>query len=69
MAKAKAKNADQASKAELRVRVVSEIVNQLVKAHDDKKDINLNKLKGKISSKHGLNTQPKLVDIIHFYSL
>lgn len=43
---------------------VSEIVKHLIKAHESGKDVNLNKIKTQISSKHGLSSQPRLVDII-----
>lgn len=36
----------------------------LIKAQEDKKDVNLNAVKSKISSKYGLESQPRLVDII-----
>eukprot|EP01135_Chromosphaera_perkinsii_P005102 Nk52_evm13s316 gene=Nk52_evmTU13s316 len=67
MVKSKAKQSEGqsgGSKTELMVKVVSEVCNALVKAHDENKDINLNNLKGKISRKHGLSTQPRLIDII-----
>lgn len=43
---------------------VSEIVKELVQAHEDGKDVNLNRIKSRISSKYGLSSQPRLVDII-----
>lgn len=43
---------------------ISEIIQELLKAHEEHKDINLNKLKTQISSKYGLSSSPKLVDII-----
>lgn len=52
------------SKTELMAMTVSEIVAELITAHRKNKDVNLNKLKCSISSKHGLSNQPKLVDII-----
>ncbi|XP_076440722.1 LOW QUALITY PROTEIN: elongator complex protein 3-like [Babylonia areolata] len=54
----------QASKEELMVRAVTEIVNELIKADSQKKDVDLNKLKTKVSAKYGMSSQPKLVDII-----
>ncbi|KAK3584953.1 hypothetical protein CHS0354_009638 [Potamilus streckersoni] len=53
-----------ASKEELMVLTVSEIVNELIQAHEKNKDINLNRMKIKVSSKYGLSSQPRLVDII-----
>uniref|UniRef100_K1R5N1 Elongator complex protein 3 n=2 Tax=Magallana gigas TaxID=29159 RepID=K1R5N1_MAGGI len=46
------------------VMTVTEIVNQLIQAHQQGKDVNLNRIKSKISSKYGLSSQPRLVDII-----
>ncbi|XP_048757693.1 elongator complex protein 3 [Ostrea edulis] len=53
-----------ASREELMVMTVTEIVNQLIQAHNQGKDVNLNRIKSKISSKYGLSSQPRLVDII-----
>uniref|UniRef100_F6Y1Q3 Elongator complex protein 3 n=2 Tax=Ciona intestinalis TaxID=7719 RepID=F6Y1Q3_CIOIN len=53
-----------ASQAELLAISTAEIVRVLIDAHDSGQDINLNKLKGRISSKHGLKSQPRLTDII-----
>lgn len=44
--------------------VVSEIIQELLVAHRQGKDVNLNKMKTRISSKYGLGTSPRLVDII-----
>lgn len=49
---------------ERKVITVAEIVTQLIKAHRDNKDVNLNTLKHKIASKYGLESSPRLVDII-----
>uniref|UniRef100_H2YDD4 Elongator complex protein 3 n=1 Tax=Ciona savignyi TaxID=51511 RepID=H2YDD4_CIOSA len=57
-------NEPTASQAELLAISTAEIVRVLIEAHDTGKDINLNKLKGKVSSKHGLKSQPRLTDII-----
>lgn len=43
---------------------ISEIIQELLLAHEEKKDVNLNHIKTRISSKYGLDSQPKLVDII-----
>ncbi|XP_077568246.1 elongator complex protein 3 isoform X2 [Stigmatopora nigra] len=43
---------------------VADVIKQLVEAHEDGKDINLNKVKTKTSAKYGLEFQPRLVDII-----
>lgn len=52
------------SREERMLMVIGEIIQDLVKSHDEGKDVNLNKLKTKISSKYGLETTPRLVDII-----
>jgi hypothetical protein len=51
-------------KAEIMIKVCSEIVAELIQAHDAGKDINLNGLKQRYSRKHKAQNQPKLVDII-----
>lgn len=43
---------------------VSDIIKELIDAHEKKHDVNLNRLKSAISSKYGLASQPRLVDII-----
>lgn len=53
-----------ASKDELMVITVAEIVQELIKAHKNNLSINLNKIKCAISSKYGLESQPRLTDII-----
>ncbi|KAM9315666.1 elongator complex protein 3 [Gastrophryne carolinensis] len=52
------------SRAELMMKTISDIIKQLVEAHEQGKDVNLNKLKTKTSAKYGLSAQPRLVDII-----
>lgn len=44
--------------------VIGEIIQELLQAHDDKKDVNLNRMKSRLSSKYGLESTPRLVDII-----
>ena len=44
--------------------VVGEIIQELLKAHHEGKDVNLNRLKTRISSNYGLESAPRLVDII-----
>ncbi|XP_013404990.1 elongator complex protein 3 isoform X2 [Lingula anatina] len=53
-----------ASREELMVMVISDIISELIQAHDSKKDVNLNRIKSRASSKYGMDTQPRLVDII-----
>ncbi|XP_028461514.1 elongator complex protein 3 isoform X2 [Perca flavescens] len=43
---------------------IADVISQLVEAHEEGKDINLNKVKTKASAKYGLEAQPRLVDII-----
>ncbi|XP_070555191.1 elongator complex protein 3 isoform X1 [Ptychodera flava] len=64
MVKNKKKGVPQASHAELMVMTVAEVVKQLIEAHEEGKDINLNRVKSKTASKYGLHNQPRLVDII-----
>ncbi|KAH3695987.1 elongator complex protein 3 isoform X1 [Dreissena polymorpha] len=64
MGKNKKRELVSASKEELMVITVSEIVSELIKAHEQSRDINLNRVKTKIASKYGLSSQPRLVDII-----
>ncbi|NXH79203.1 ELP3 protein, partial [Hydrobates tethys] len=52
------------SHAELMMMTIADIIKQLVEAHEQGKDVNLNKLKTKTSAKYGLSAQPRLVDII-----
>ncbi|CAN8002183.1 unnamed protein product, partial [Ixodes hexagonus] len=52
------------SKEEVQVRVISEIIKELLIAQKERRDVNLNSIKGSISSKYGLHSQPKIVDII-----
>ncbi|CAE1170736.1 ELP3 [Acanthosepion pharaonis] len=52
------------SHEELMVLAITDIINQLIQAHIQKKDVNLNSIKGKSASKYGLASQPRLVDII-----
>ncbi|CAL1586142.1 unnamed protein product [Knipowitschia caucasica] len=62
MGKPKRKN--DASRAELMMMTIADVIKQLVEAHEEGRDINLNKVKTKISAKYGLDNQPRLVDII-----
>jgi len=52
------------SRSELMVLTVTEIISELIAAHERKEDINLNKLKSAVARKYCLSTQPRLVDII-----
>ncbi|XP_075988773.1 elongator complex protein 3 [Anticarsia gemmatalis] len=61
---AKKKPLPNLSKEEKMVIVISEIIQELLVAHRQGKDVNLNKMKTRISSKYGLGTSPRLVDII-----
>lgn len=46
------------------VKAVNEIIARLIKAYREGKDVDLNRLKSKVSSIYALSRQPKLVDII-----
>ncbi|NXJ95919.1 ELP3 protein, partial [Corythaixoides concolor] len=52
------------SHAELMMMTIADIIKQLIEAHEQGKDVNLNKLKTKTAAKYGLSAQPRLVDII-----
>lgn len=52
------------SQEALKVKVISEIIRELLAAQKERKDVNLNSVKCQISSKYGLSSQPKIVDII-----
>lgn len=64
MGKNRKKAHPNASRAELMMMTVSEIVSQLIAAHEKGNDVNLNKIKGQAASKYRLTSQPRLVDII-----
>lgn len=49
---------------EKKIKTVAEIVQHLITAHSESKDVNLNALKSRIASKYGLESSPRLVDII-----
>ncbi|XP_057283531.1 elongator complex protein 3 [Pezoporus wallicus] len=52
------------SHAELMMMTIADIIKQLIEAHEQGNDVNLNKLKTKTAAKYGLSAQPRLVDII-----
>ncbi|XP_076653689.1 elongator complex protein 3 [Halictus rubicundus] len=52
------------SKEERMMMTIGEIIQELLRAHAANRDVDLNKLKTRISSKNGLQTSPRLVDII-----
>ncbi|XP_032398081.1 elongator complex protein 3 [Etheostoma spectabile] len=60
----KPKKKSDLSRAELMMMTIADVISQLVEAHEEGKDINLNKVKTKASAKYGLEAQPRLVDII-----
>jgi hypothetical protein len=53
-----------ASQAELHVKTVSDIVGELLKAHNDGKSVDLSKLKQKCGKRNGLAAIPQTRDII-----
>uniref|UniRef100_A0A8C8RJB8 Elongator complex protein 3 n=1 Tax=Pelusios castaneus TaxID=367368 RepID=A0A8C8RJB8_9SAUR len=52
------------SHAELMMMTIADVIKQLIEAHEQGKDVNLNKVKTKTAAKYGLSAQPRLVDII-----
>jgi len=62
--KNKRKDAPNLSKEEIMVMAVTDIVKELILADRERKDVDLNKLKTRISSKYNMAAQPRLVDII-----
>ncbi|XP_035277212.1 elongator complex protein 3 isoform X1 [Anguilla anguilla] len=60
----KPKKKSNLSRAELMMMTIADVIKQLVEAHEEGKDVNLNKVKTKTSAKYGLSAQPRLVDII-----
>ncbi|XP_003272965.1 elongator complex protein 3 isoform X1 [Nomascus leucogenys] len=52
------------SPAELMMLTIGDVIKQLIEAHEQGKDIDLNKVKIKTAAKYGLSAQPRLVDII-----
>ncbi|XP_031622734.1 elongator complex protein 3 [Contarinia nasturtii] len=52
------------SKEERMLMVIGEIIQELIQAHEKQKNVDLNRMKSRISSKYGLDTSPRLVDII-----
>ena len=61
--KSKAK-ASKLSREERLVLCIGDIINELLLANQEGRDVNLNKIKSRLSSKYGLETSPRLVDII-----
>lgn len=52
------------SKEERMLMVIGEIIQELIQAHEQQKDVDLNRMKSRISSKYALDSSPRLVDII-----
>ncbi|XP_007466217.1 PREDICTED: elongator complex protein 3 isoform X1 [Lipotes vexillifer] len=52
------------SPAELMMLTIGDVIKQLIEAHEQGKDIHLNKVKTRTAAKYGLSAQPRLVDII-----
>lgn len=49
---------------ERQVIVIGEIIQELLVAHENQKNVNLNSIKTRLASKYGLEKTPRLVDII-----
>ncbi|XP_043237976.1 elongator complex protein 3 [Amphibalanus amphitrite] len=60
----KPRKAELRSKEELQLLAIGDIISELVEAHQQKKDVNLSRMKTRISARYGLDTSPRLVDII-----
>ena len=62
----KPKKADYRGKSrdELLLLCINDVITELVVAHKEGKDVNLNRTKTRLASKYGLETSPRLVDII-----
>jgi len=62
----KQKKAEYAGKSrdELLLLCINDVIAELVAAHKEGKDVNLNRSKTRLASKYGLETSPRLVDII-----
>ena len=52
------------SREERLVLCISDIISELIVAQDEGKDVQLNRMKTRLASKYGLETSPRLVDII-----
>ncbi|KAB0363170.1 hypothetical protein FD754_007326 [Muntiacus muntjak] len=52
------------SPAQLMMLTIGDVIKQLIEAHEQGKDIDLNKAKTRTAAKYGLSAQPRLVDII-----
>ena len=52
------------SRDELLLLCINDVITELVAAHKEGKDVNLNRSKTRLASKYGLETSPRLVDII-----
>lgn len=50
--------------AELMIRTCAEIVSELLKAHNEGIDVQLNTVRSKVAKRNKLKTMPRLVDII-----
>ncbi|KAM3674909.1 elongator complex protein 3 [Ammospiza maritima maritima] len=63
--KQKKKNAKgEQSQAELMVMAIGDIIKQLLEAHEQGRDVDVNRLKTRTSARYGLASQPRLVDVI-----
>jgi hypothetical protein len=52
------------SAAELLIKTCSEIVSELMRAHEEGRDVSLNAVRTKVAKKNKLKKSPRLVDII-----
>eukprot|EP01098_Paradermamoeba_levis_P014356 TRINITY_DN6825_c0_g1_i1.p1 TRINITY_DN6825_c0_g1~~TRINITY_DN6825_c0_g1_i1.p1 ORF type:complete len:569 (-),score=148.90 TRINITY_DN6825_c0_g1_i1:70-1776(-) len=61
---AEKEKAAQVTSSSTKVKVITEIVNQLIEAHNEGREVNLLKLKTQVCNKCHMTDQPKTVDII-----
>lgn len=63
MGQAKKKQFGQ-SREERMMMCIGDVIQELIRAHEEGKDVNLNKTKTRLAAKYSLQTSPRLVDII-----
>jgi len=64
MTRKKQAQSSKLSREERLVLCIGDIINELIVAQEEGRDVQLNKLKTRLSAKYGLETSPRLVDII-----
>ena len=64
MTRKKQAQSSKLSREERLVLCIGDIINELIVAQEEGKDVQLNRMKTRLSAKYGLETSPRLVDII-----